>query len=162
MPIYEFYCKRCNTLFNFFSKTVNTDKIPKCPRCKTARLTRRMSMFSAITGSAKEADGDDSFAGMDEAKIEKAMMQLAAQAEHIRDDDPRAAAALMRKLSETTGMTLGDGMQEALERLAKGEDPDKIDAEMGDLLSEDDLFKRKRSGKMKKKAPTIDETLYDL
>jgi len=34
MPIYEFYCEDCNTLFNFFSRTVNTDKQPPCPRCR--------------------------------------------------------------------------------------------------------------------------------
>ena len=26
MPIYEFYCPDCNTLFNFFSRTINTSK----------------------------------------------------------------------------------------------------------------------------------------
>ncbi len=162
MPIYEFYCKKCNTIFNFFSKTVNTDRIPKCPRCKTVKLIRRMSLFSAITGGGKKEESDDLFAGMDEAKMEKAMMQLAAEAERIGDDDPRAAAGLMRKLADTTGMPLGNGIQEALDRLARGEDPDKIDEEMGDLLSDDDLFGKKRAPKAKKAAPTTDETLYDL
>ena len=31
MPIYEFYCAKCNTIYNFFSRTANTDKIPTCP-----------------------------------------------------------------------------------------------------------------------------------
>ncbi|MCK4728291.1 MAG: zinc ribbon domain-containing protein, partial [Desulfobacterales bacterium] len=34
MPIYEFYCEDCNTIFNFFSRSVNTTKRPPCPRCK--------------------------------------------------------------------------------------------------------------------------------
>jgi len=25
MPIYEFYCRKCNTLYNFFSRSVNTE-----------------------------------------------------------------------------------------------------------------------------------------
>ena len=56
MPIYEFYCEDCNTIFNFFSKTINTTKKPKCPKCKTQQLSRQMSAF-AFTGKAKE-DGD--------------------------------------------------------------------------------------------------------
>ena len=61
MPIYEFYCPDCNTLFNFFSRTINTTKKPKCPRCKTRTLERQMSAF-AFTGKAKESDdGEDGF-----------------------------------------------------------------------------------------------------
>ncbi|MDX2440275.1 MAG: zinc ribbon domain-containing protein, partial [Desulfobacterales bacterium] len=49
MPIYEFYCRDCNTLFNFFSKTINTIKMPKCPKCKTKTLARQISVV-AFTG----------------------------------------------------------------------------------------------------------------
>jgi putative FmdB family regulatory protein len=57
MPIYEFYCNDCNTIFNFFSKTVNTSKKPKCPKCKAKTLSRQMSAF-AFTGKATE-DSDE-------------------------------------------------------------------------------------------------------
>lgn len=163
MPIYEFYCGKCNTIYNFFSKSVNTDKIPSCPRCKNMSLTRQMSIFAAITGGDRKDEGTEPLAGMDESKMEKAMMQLAAEAENIRDDDPRAAANLMRKLSDTTGMKLGDGFQEALQRLEAGEDPDKIDEEMGDILSAEDPFGEKKSAKAASyRKPLKDETLYDL
>ncbi|MEN6468327.1 MAG: zinc ribbon domain-containing protein [Smithella sp.] len=163
MPIYEFYCKQCNTIYNFFSKSVNTVKIPTCPKCKTARLTRQMSVFAAITGSGKDEATDDPLKGFDESKMEKAMMQLAAEAEKIKDDDPKAAAKLMRKLSETTGMNLGDGFQEALSRLEAGDDPDQIDEEMGDILTSEDPFGKKRRRKSATfRKPRKDETLYDL
>jgi putative FmdB family regulatory protein len=163
MPIYEFYCKKCNTIFNFFSKSVNTHKIPKCPTCKKISLSRQMSVFAAITGSAKEDSGDHPLSGLDESKLEKAMMKLAAEAEKIKDDDPRAAASLMRKLSETAGMKLGEGFQEALARLEKGDDPDTIDQEMGDLLSDENSFGEMRVGKIRaSRKPRQDETLYDL
>jgi putative FmdB family regulatory protein len=163
MPIYEFYCRKCNTIYNFFSRSVNTDKIPSCPRCKKVKLERRMSLFSAITGKAKDGEEADPLRGMDESKMGKAMMQLAAEAEGIREDDPRAAANLMRKLSDATGMKLGDGFQEALRRLEAGEDPDKIDEEMGDLLSAEDPFGENRRGrKSAARKPRKDETLYDL
>lgn len=163
MPIYEFYCRKCNTIYNFFSKSVNTSKVPCCPKCKNVKLVRQMSVFAAITGSEKDDVADDSLNGFDESKMEKAMMQLAVQAEKIKDDDPHAAAQLMRKLSEATGMKLGDGFQEALQRLEAGEDPDKIDEEMGDILSAEDPFGEKQSGKKPGlRKSRKDETLYDL
>ena len=33
MPIYEFYCASCHTVFNFLSKRINTDGTPACPKC---------------------------------------------------------------------------------------------------------------------------------
>jgi putative FmdB family regulatory protein len=164
MPIYEFYCEDCNTIFNFFSKTVNTTKKPKCPRCKNKTLSRQMSAF-AFTGKAKE-DGDMDDLPFDESKMENAMNLLAGEADKINEDDPRQAANLMRKLSDMTGMQLGSGMEEALNRMERGEDPDKIEEEMGDILESEDPFvlqSKKGSGlKKKRAAPSRDDTLYDL
>ncbi len=164
MPIYEFYCSRCHAIYNFFSKSVNTAKVPSCPVCKNKVLTRQMSVFAAITGGAKEAGAEDLPSGFDEAKLEKAMMALACDAEKINEDDPRAAAQLMRKLAKTTGLPLGDGFEEALARLEAGEDPDKIDEEMGELLSGDDPFGASKSGKKARslRPPRHEDTLYDL
>jgi len=164
MPIYEFYCEDCNTIFNFFSKSVNTTKKPRCPACKTKTLSRQMSAF-AFTGKAKE-DGDMDNLPFDESKMEKAMNMLAGEAENINEDDPRQAANLMRKLTDMTGMELGPGMQEALKRMEAGEDPDAIEAEMGDLLGDEEpfLMPEKQGGAKgtKRAAPRRDETLYDL
>ena len=138
MPIYEFYCDDCNTIYNFFSKSINTRKKPKCPDCKKATLSRMMSSF-AVTGKAKE-DGDLDDLPFDETRMEQAMNMLAGEADKINEDDPRQAADLMRKLTDMTGMQLGDNMEEALTRMEKGEDPDKIEAELGDLLESEDPF----------------------
>ena len=121
MPIYEFYCDDCNTIFNFFSKTINTTKKPKCPKCKTKTLDRQMSAF-AIAGKAKE-DGELDDLPFDESKMEQAMGMLAGEADRMDEEDPRQAANLMRKLTDMTGMKLGNGMEEALSRMEKGEDP---------------------------------------
>ena len=164
MPIYEFYCEDCHTIFNFFSRSVNTSKKPKCPRCKTRTLERRMSAF-AVTGRAKEESDADELP-FDESKMEQAMTMLAGEAENINEDDPRQAANLMRKLSDMTGMQLGDGMEEALSRMESGEDPEKIEAEMGDLLENEDPFllpgKKPASASARQKAPRRDDTLYEL
>lgn len=163
MPIYEFFCADCNTIFNFFSKGVNTTKKPKCPRCKRKVLSRQMSAF-AIAGRASE-DGDLDDFPLDEAKMEKAMQALAGQAENINEDDPKQAANLMRKLSDMTGLELGAGMTEALRRMESGEDPDQIESEMGDILESEDPFiltGKKGARAAAKKEPERDETLYDL
>jgi len=164
MPIYEFYCEDCNTIFNFFSKSINTTKKPKCPKCMTKTLSRQMSAF-AFTGKAKE-DGDLDDLPFDESKMEKAMQMLAGEADKINEDDPRQAANLMRKLSDMTGLELGDGMNEALKRMEAGEDPDAIEAEMGDLLETEDPFllpdKKPGAPKAIRPAPSRDEKLYDL
>jgi putative FmdB family regulatory protein len=164
MPIYEFYCDACNTIFNFFSRSVNTGKRPKCPLCKKKTLSRMMSAF-AVTGRVKE-DGEENDLPFDEGRMEKAMQTLASEAESINEDDPRQAANLMRKLTDMTGLELGPGMTEALRRMEKGEDPDQIETEMGDLLEGEDPFVlpgKKRGQKAgKRPAPRRDETLYDL
>jgi putative FmdB family regulatory protein len=163
MPIYEFYCDDCNTIFNFFSRTINTRKKPKCPKCKVRVLERRMSAF-AVTGRAKEDDGLDDLP-IDESKMEQAMQMLAGEAENINEDDPKQAADLMRKMTNMTGLELGPGMEEALRRMENGEDPEQIEAEMGDVLEGEDPFQlaAKKGGRgARRPAPQKDETLYDL
>ena len=165
MPIYEFYCEKCNTVFSFFSRTINTTKIPACPKCRRP-LKRQMSVFAKVSRGTGDqaADGADGMPPIDEARMEKAMAMLAGEAEKLNEDDPRQAAQLMRKLTDATGMNLGAGMEEALSRLEKGEDPDQIEAEMGDLLEGEEPFTMGGAGKkgIRKRAPRVDETLYDL
>jgi putative FmdB family regulatory protein len=163
MPIYEFYCTDCHTIFNFFSKTINTRKRPKCPKCKTRVLDRQMSAF-AFTGKAREA-GDMDDLPVDEGKVERAMQMLAGEAERIDENDPKQAADLMRKLTSMTGLELGSGMEEALRRMESGEDPEQIEAEIGDMLESEDPFQfagKKGSRPGRRAAPRRDDTLYDL
>jgi putative FmdB family regulatory protein len=162
MPIYEFYCERCDTVYNFFSRTVNTSKIPTCPRCKDARLRKKVSLFATISGDRSGEDTD--MPRIDESRMERAMAMLEREAAGLDEDDPKQAARLMRRLTEATGLKLGSGMEEALSRMERGEDPDAIEAEMGDILEGEDPFvEGQRSGTAgKKSAPKVDETLYDL
>jgi len=160
MPIYEFYCTPCNTIFSFFSKSVNTSKIPDCPKC-TRLLKRQVSLFACIDRSRQESGSEDF--PIDESRLESAMTRLSSEAEKLNENDPRQAARLMRMFSDMTGVKLGDGMQEALNRLESGEDPDAIEAEMGDVLESEDPFQPGQTrNRGKKSAPLRDETLYDL
>jgi len=162
MPIYEFCCDRCNTIYKFFSRRVNTEKIPDCPECKDVKLKRRVSLFATVSKDRSEGEAD--IPNLDEKRMEKALASLAGEAERLNEDDPRQAAHLMRRLTEATGLKMGRGMEEALKRLEQGEDPEKIEEEMGDIFDEEEpfTFEGAQKGRFKKSAPRIDETLYEL
>jgi len=163
--MYEFYCHKCNTIFTFFSKTVNTDKIPQCPKCEENTMRRMVSPF-AITGRKDSPENDDAHFPVDENTMGNAFESLAADIENCNEDDPKQAAQLMRKFSEMTGLKLGDKMEDAVSRMEAGEDPDEMENEIGEI-DEEDLFKIQEHGgkvasKLKSCAPKRDDTLYEM
>lgn len=160
MPIYEFYCADCHMLFNFFSPRVNTSSRPDCPRCGRPELERRASVFSIATHRA--GDEEEGMPDIDESKMEQAMQVMAREAQGMDENDPRQAAQMMKKLCTATGLDMGPGMQEAIGRLEAGEDPDQIEAELGDVLESDDLFTMVRRGGRTQRPLLTDETIYDL
>lgn len=164
MPIYEFLCTQCNTIFNFLSRRVNTEKIPMCPKCKDVALKRQMSVFAKISRAGKESEDSPDTPPIDEERMEKAMEAIAREVENIDDEDPRRAASLIREISEAAGVRLGPVMEEAIRRMEMGEDPEKIDEEMGSLLEEEPFLFQTSSvkGEKKKEKPKIDETIYEL
>ncbi|HVS03657.1 MAG TPA: zinc ribbon domain-containing protein, partial [Thermoanaerobaculia bacterium] len=131
MPIYEFYCGRCNMLFNFFSASIDTESRPQCPRCHEERLERRPARFATLkgVGGGDEGEGeDDPFAGLDEERMERAMESLAGEMEGMEDEeDPRQMARFFRRFGEAAGMRPGPKMEEMLRRLEAGEDPDALE-----------------------------------
>ncbi len=165
MPVYEFYCPDCHTLFNFLSRRINTEKRPCCPRCGRPDLDRKVSLFAVSRGRKEEEENLPP--DLDETKMERMMTALAREADGIDEEDPRQAARLMRKLYDATGLSLGPGMEEAIRRMEAGEDPDVIEEELGDLLEEEDPFfgqagKGLRGLKGRVLPPEVDETLYEL
>ena len=164
MPIYEFYCKKCNTVYKFYSRTIDTTTVPKCPGCKRVKLERMFSTFATLSKRDAEV-GPEGVPDIDETKLEKAMAMIEKEAEGLDENDPAQAADLMRKLTDAAGISLGEGMEEALARMERGEDPDKIEEDLGGLLGEDSFQfenkKKKGSGKTASK-PRMDETLYEL
>jgi len=99
--------------------------------------------------------------------MERALMSMASEAEGMDESDPRQAAQMMRKLSESMGLKLGDGFQEAMRRMEAGDDLNQIEAEMGDILSESDLLAEGSPRSLPpapahSTRPQVDETLYEL
>lgn len=168
MPIYEFYCSDCHALYNFFSSRIDTETVPPCPRC-AARLERKPAAFATLSRRSDEGGGeeDDLFAGLDEERMAGAMEAAMAEMEGAGgEDDPRQMAALFRRVGEAAGLEPGPRMEEMLARLEAGEDPDRLEEEMGDDLDSDDalaeLFRRKRSGASGRRKPRLDPELYFL
>ena len=167
MPIYEFYCADCHRVFHFFSRRINTQKQPACPRCGRPELARRVAPFAISRGLKEPSEGAPP--GFDEARFEQVMESLAAEAESVSEDNPRQQAQLMRKLFDATGMPLTGNMQEALRRMEAGESPEKIEEEMGEVFEGEgeDLFSgepKKTLGGLRRKLlpPRVDPTLYEM
>lgn len=167
MPIYEFYCPDCHTVFSFLSKTVNTTKRPSCPSCKRPGLDRQVSGF-AVTGKAREdkSQGTPDDLPIDEKRMERAISQLASEAERLSPDNPRDEAKLMRKFSEMTGLQFGDKMNDAINRLEDGADMAEVEKEMGDALDGEEMPflmpGQKAAPSGRRPPPRRDTKLYEL
>ncbi len=171
MPIYEFFCPDCFTVYSFFSATVDTAVRPACPRCGRKELERRPSRFATIKlgkSDDQAPDENDPFAGMDEDRMERAMMELGSEFEGMDENsepDPRQISRMMRKFSEVTGLDAGPRLQEMLTRLERGDDPEALEQELGggedDDLSDFFAMKKKVMGARSRK-PKVDDTLHFL
>jgi putative FmdB family regulatory protein len=163
MPIYEFYCPACHRIMNFLSKRVDTQSTPLCPICEGKKLTRQVSQF-AVGGGGD--GGEDDVMGdlpIDESRMEGAIEALASDAEGLSEEDPKAAAQLMRKFSRMTGLDFNQNMEEAIARMEAGEDPEAIEQEMGALMDGDeDPFVVSVKGRRKRGAPLRDNNLYEM
>lgn len=167
MPVYEFYCTQCHRIFSFLSRRVNTQGQPACPRCGRAALERRPSAF-AISKNRAEEKAPDLPAGFDESKLEAAMNALGSEGESLEGDDPVASARVMRRLFESAGLPLGEGMREALRRMEAGEDPEKVEAELGETMGEDPFAGGQEGQAGVRKhlrrllPPSVDPNLYEM
>jgi len=174
MPIYEFYCAACHTLYNFFSPRIDTATRPSCPRCGRPELERRPARFATLkrsgSGEPEDEGGEDNpFPGLDEERLERAMESMAGELEKAGDEeDPRQMARFFRRFGDVAGMRLGPRMEDMLRRLEKGEDMDALEEEMGGSEEGaegelEDWFQLKETAKrLRQRRPRVDETLYFL
>jgi putative FmdB family regulatory protein len=167
MPVYEFYCGKCNTIYSFFSRRVNTDTIPDCPKNEAHSLVRRVSRFAVLSQSREsdEADRNAADLPLDEHQLMRAMSTLENDLGGVDESDPRSLAGLMRKFASAAGMEYGEKMEDMIQRLERGEDPDGLEEEMGELGDDADIMdfiRRKQTASGRKSPPRIDDTLYEM
>lgn len=141
MPIYEFACPKCRVIFNFLSKRVNPDHSPTCPKCGSKQMHKQMSRFAMPKGLAEPAapgpEGEEPMPDIDEARMERVMGELERDMDYLDENNPRHMAHMMKKMKDI--MPPGVAPKEldvAIKRLEKGEDPEKIEADMGDVLGD--------------------------
>jgi putative FmdB family regulatory protein len=140
MPIYEFACPKCRKIFNFLSKTSRPDRSPVCPKCGNRKLTKQISAFAMPRGakepSAAEAPpGMEGMPDMDDPRLMKVMSEMERDMEHMDENNPKHMAHMMKKMKDL--MPAGSVPKEldvAIKRLEAGDDPEKIEADMGDVF----------------------------
>lgn len=144
MPIYEFACPKCRVIFNFLSKRVNPDRLPTCPKCGNKKMVKQMSAFAMPRGLKEPAAGPESDDGsegpmpdMDDPRVMRAMAEMERDMEHLDENNPKHMAHMMRKMKDLMPAgTMPKEMDIAIKRLEAGEDPEKIEEDMGDLLGD--------------------------
>ena len=163
MPIYEFYCPKCNKLLNFFARRVDTTTLPACPHCGEA-LSRQVSHFATMkSGDYSDELGDAPF---DDSRMQDAVDRFGDKLDTLgNSDDPQKSAEMMRQFSEASGLGFNRDIQDAIKRLENGENPDTVSSEMDSILeSGADPFApgdRARTG-TRPSAPEKDPTLYEM
>jgi putative FmdB family regulatory protein len=169
MPIYEYYCPPCHTVFSFLSRSMRIPPPPACPKCGRDNLEKKVSRFAISKGMAEPtADDSDPFANIDESKMERLMEEMAPHMDENGAEDPRQMAHLMRKMFEMTGAAPNAAMMEAMRRMEAGEDPDQIDDQMGEALdAEGDPFVQSKDKPLHRlrrllEAPNVDPDLYEI
>src|SRR5207248_737340 len=140
MPIYEYACPKCRVIFNFLSKRINPARSPTCPRCGNKKMSKQVSRFAMSRGfkePAAKSDAEGPMPDMDDPRVERAMMELERDMEHLDENNPRHMAHMMKKMKDI--MPPGSVPKEldvAIKRLEAGEDPENIEKDMGDLLGD--------------------------
>lgn len=143
MPIYEFACPKCRRIYSFLSKRIQQDRLPACPKCGCQSMIKQMSGFAMLKGVAEPTatgagDSDaEPMPDIDEAKMERVMSELERDMGHLDENNPRHVAHMMKKMKEVLPSgTVPKELDVAIRRLEKGEDPEKVEADMGDVLSQ--------------------------
>ena len=143
MPIYEFACPKCRRIFSFLAKRVNPDRVPVCPKCGHKKMSKQVSQFAMTRKVAEPAAKSESAIGeppmpdLDDPRMARAMAEMERDMEHLDENNPKHMAHMLKKMKDI--MPAGSMPKEfdtAIKRLAAGEDPEKIEADMGDVLGD--------------------------
>lgn len=144
MPIYEFACDNCRKIFNFLSKRVNPDHLPTCPACGNTNMKKVVSRF-ATPRKVKEPTSSDNLAeennlpmpDFDDPKVQRVMHELEHDIDHLDENNPRHLAYMIKKMKDVLPQgAVPPAIDVAIKRLESGEDPEKIEEDMGEELGQ--------------------------
>ena len=167
MPIYEFYCPDNHKLYQFLARTAaQRDVVPRCPDNPAFKLQKQVSRF-AIIGKAKEDDGQDPFAGLDDEKMEAMMSGLEGDMGALDEENPapRQLGRLMRRMTDFMGGKTPPMLLEMARRLEAGEDPEKLEGEFGGMDEGGEgeaLFAEMKKMIRHARGPARDPKLYEM
>ena len=146
---------------------MNPDHLPVCPKCGNKKMSKPVSRF-AMTKGLKEPAAKNEMAGdeppmpdLDDPRVARAMAEMERDMEHLDENNPKHMAHMMKKMKDL--MPPGAVPKEldvAIKRLEAGEDPEKIEADMGDVLS--DFMGGEEGGAGGGGGYTQDSGLYDM
>jgi hypothetical protein len=137
MPIYEYYCQDNHTIYQFYAKTLAQGKlVPKCPDNPKFRLRKLVSAFAVTKGGKGDESGEpkpDVAPGdsAEDARMEAAMGAMEKEFAGVDENDPKAMARMMRKMSEMTGEKIDGEAEEVVRKLEEGVDPESLESQMG-------------------------------
>ncbi|MEM7332086.1 MAG: FmdB family zinc ribbon protein [Chloroflexota bacterium] len=118
MPNYNYQCLDCQKSVRLFFSYADYGKLPAiCPHCQSDKLKRQIGRIRI--GRSEESRID---AFVDENALSK-----------LDGDDPQALGQFMKKMSRDLGEDIGDDFNEVVDRLEKGETPEKIEKVMPEL-----------------------------
>lgn len=142
MPIYEFACPKCRVIFNFLSKRINNPDTPTCPKCGNKEMVKQMSGFATPRGLPEPSGDPGAGAGeemptpnFDDPKVMRVMSEMERDMAYMDENNPKHMAHMMRKMKDILPPgTMPKEMDVAIKRLESGEDPEKIEEDMGEAL----------------------------
>src|SRR5207302_4005792 len=111
--------------------------------CGNKKMEKQMSRFAMSRGLKEPATkggpegAEPPMPDFEDPRIERAMSELERDMEHLDENNPKHMAHMMRKMKDI--MPPGSVPKEldvAIKRLEAGEDPEKIEEDMGDLLGD--------------------------
>ncbi len=117
MPNYEYRCLKCRRRFEVYLSYHEYGKQPvRCPHCASEQVQRRIGRIR--------------FARSEESRLED--LADPSNLEGL-EDDPKALARMMRKMSSEIGEELGPEFDEVVDRLEAGQTPEEIEEALPEL-----------------------------
>jgi hypothetical protein len=105
-------------------------------------LVKQVSLFAAPRGAAEPAapgpeTDDQPMPDLDDPRMMRVMTELERDSEHMDENNPKHMAHFMRKMKDALPPgVMPKAFDTAIKRLEGGDDPEKIDADMGHLLGD--------------------------